>query len=71
MVIKIDWRILQERVVGMFVIKQAMEMQNKTFRLPMDLLERLTSLAESREISVNNLVCQCCEYALGISRFSQ
>ena len=40
-------------------------MMNKTFRLPVDLLERLTEVAKAQDVSVNNLVQQCCEYALG------
>ncbi len=49
----------------MFVVKKNSEMMNKTFRLPVDLLERLTEVAKSQDVSVNNLVQQCCEYALG------
>lgn len=49
----------------MFVVKKNSEMMNKTFRLPVDLLERLTEVAKAQEVSVNNLVQQCCEYALG------
>ena len=49
----------------MFVIKKNSEMINKTFRLPADLLERLTEVAKAQDVSVNNLVQQCCEYALG------
>ncbi|SFT53969.1 CopG-like RHH_1 or ribbon-helix-helix domain-containing protein, RHH_5 [Selenomonas sp. GACV-9] len=49
----------------MFIVKKNSEMMNKTFRLPVDLLERLTEVAKAQEVSVNNLVQQCCEYALG------
>ncbi|TYZ27777.1 hypothetical protein FZ041_10410 [Selenomonas caprae] len=49
----------------MFIVKKNSEMMNKTFRLPVDLIERLTQVAQSQEVSVNNLVQQCCEYALG------
>ena len=49
----------------MFVVKKNSEMMNKTFRLPVDLLERLTEVAKAQDVSVNNLVQQCCEYALG------
>ncbi len=48
----------------MFVVKQNSEMVNKTFRMPVELVERLTAVAKSQNISVNNLVQQCCEYAL-------
>lgn len=48
----------------MFVIRNGGEMVNKTFRLPRDLAERLHQLAKGQNISMNNLVVQCCEYAL-------
>ena len=48
----------------MFEVKQTDEMINKTFRLPVPLLEELTKVAEHEKVSVNNLVRQCCEYAL-------
>ena len=47
----------------MFKIKKT-ENVNKTFRLPLDLVKKLESLAQNREVSLNNLVIQCCEYAL-------
>lgn len=40
------------------------EMVNKTFRMPAELVERLNTVAQSQKVSLNNLVCQCCEYAL-------
>ena len=49
----------------MFVVKKNSEMVNKTFRLPVDLVQRLTEVARAQDVSVNNLVQQCCEYALG------
>ena len=48
----------------MFEVKQTEEMVNKTFRLPVPLLDELTKVAEHENVSVNNLVRQCCEYAL-------
>ena len=47
----------------MFKIQKT-EYVNKTFRIPKDLSERLSSTAQSEDISVNELVVQCCEYAL-------
>ncbi|MDR1167707.1 MAG: hypothetical protein LBK53_02290 [Heliobacteriaceae bacterium] len=47
----------------MFEVKKA-EMTNKTFRLPLELIERLYKIAQRKGISLNNLVKQCCEYAL-------
>ena len=47
----------------MFKIKKT-EHVNKTFRLPVDLVKKMESLAQSRGVSLNNLIVQCCEYAL-------
>ena len=48
----------------MFKIQQNEQTVNKTFRLPVKLMEELTRVAAEEKISVNNLVLQCCEYAL-------
>ena len=48
----------------MFKIQQNEQTVNKTFRLPVKLIEELTQVAAEEKISVNNLVRQCCEYAL-------
>lgn len=40
------------------------EMINKTFRLPLALVQRLQKVAQDKGVSLNNLVMQCCEYAL-------
>lgn len=37
---------------------------NKTFRMPLELVRKLEVLAQAKQISLNNLVVQCCEYAL-------
>ena len=47
----------------MFYVKKQ-EYVNKTFRLPIELVEQLSALAQSKNVSVNFLVLQCCEYAL-------
>lgn len=47
----------------MFTIKK-IEMVNKTFRLPIELVERLQTVAQQQGISLNNLVIQSCNYAL-------
>ncbi|MFI3301359.1 MAG: hypothetical protein R3Y28_08090 [Candidatus Gastranaerophilales bacterium] len=47
----------------MFKIKKP-EMINKTFRLPLELVQKLQKVALNQNISLNNLVLQCCEYAL-------
>ena len=40
------------------------KMINKTFRLPLELVQKLQTLAQNKGVSLNNLVMQCCEYAL-------
>lgn len=47
----------------MFQIKKT-EYVNKTFRLPVELVKKLEILAQEKGVSLNNLVSQCCEYAL-------
>lgn len=47
----------------MFEVKKT-EHVNKTFRMPADLVKRLEVLAQEKNISLNNLIVQCCEYAL-------
>ena len=47
----------------MFKIEKP-EMVNKTFRLPLELVERMQKIAQNEGVSLNNLVVQCCEYAL-------
>ena len=40
------------------------EFVNKTFRLPLSLVEELQELAQCKNMSLNQLVIRCCEYAL-------
>lgn len=40
------------------------EMTNKTFRLPKELVQELQVVAQNKKVSLNDLVRQCCEYAL-------
>ena len=47
----------------MFKIEKT-EMVNKTFRLPANLVSELQKIAQKENISLNNLVKQCCEYAI-------
>lgn len=47
----------------MFEIKKT-EYANKTFRLPVDLIEKMEKIAQEKGVSLNNLVVQCCNYAL-------
>lgn len=47
----------------MFII-QKNEASSKTIRMPNLLIEQLEEIAASEDISFNQLVVQCCEYAL-------
>ena len=47
----------------MFDVKKT-EMVNKTFRMPRTLIDELQVVAQKKGVSLNNLVRQCCEYAL-------
>ncbi|MGN1130111.1 MAG: toxin-antitoxin system HicB family antitoxin [Ruminococcus sp.] len=47
----------------MFKIKKE-EFVNKTFRFPLELVKKLEVLAQKENVSLNNLVVQCCEYAI-------
>ena len=46
----------------MFEIKKPQN-SNKTIRMPDDLIQKLQKLADENDISFNQLVIQCCEYA--------
>ena len=47
----------------MFEIKK-IDYINKTFRMPVDLVDKLEVLAQNNGVSLNNLIVQCCEYCL-------
>jgi len=47
----------------LFEVKKT-EYINKTFRMPVDLVKQLEILAQAKQVSLNNLIIQCCEYAL-------
>lgn len=47
----------------MFIV-QKQESTNKTLRMPDDLIEQLEEIATLENISFNQLVVQCCEYAI-------
>ena len=47
----------------MFEIKKNQN-SNKTIRMPNDLIDKIQTLADKNNISFNQLVVQCCEYAL-------
>ncbi len=47
----------------MFKIEKP-EMINKTFRLPLLLIQELQTIAQNKGISLNKLIEQCCKYAI-------
>ena len=40
------------------------EYVNKNFRMPLELVQALERLAQDERVSMNQLVIQCCHYAL-------
>ncbi len=47
----------------MFEVKKP-QSSNKTIRMPDDLIEKMQKIADKNNVSFNQLVVQCCEYAL-------
>jgi len=48
----------------MFKIQKGYDSESKTFRLPIELIEKLNVLATQNKISLNQLVIQCLTYAV-------
>lgn len=49
----------------MFTIKKdRVEYENKSLRLPLDLIAKVQTLADKNELSFNKVVIQCIDYAL-------
>ena len=46
-----------------FIIKKP-KSSNRTIRMPDELIEKMGRIASEQEISFNQLVVQCCEFAL-------
>lgn len=46
-----------------FIIKKQTS-SNRTVRMPDDLIEKISKLANDKGLSFNQLVIQCCEFAL-------
>ena len=47
----------------LFIVKKN-ESSNKTIRMPNELISKLEKIAHEIDISFNQVVIQCCEYAL-------
>ena len=50
--------------IRMFKIQKGYDHETKTFRLPIELIERLETLAAQNKLSLNQLVIQCLNYAV-------
>jgi predicted HicB family RNase H-like nuclease len=48
----------------MFRIRKGYDSESKTFRLPIELIEKLDILAAQNKLSLNQLVIQCLTYAV-------
>jgi len=48
----------------MFQIRRGYDSESKTFRLPIELIEKLDVLATQNKLSLNQLVIQCLNYAV-------
>lgn len=46
-----------------FIIKKPTS-SNRTIRMPDTLIEKITKLASEQDISFNQVVVQCCEFAI-------
>ena len=46
-----------------FIIKKP-KSSNRTIRMPDDLIEKISRIAAEQDISFNQLVVQCCDFAL-------
>jgi len=46
-----------------FIIKKPKSF-NRTIRMPEDLIDRMNEIAAAKGVSFNQLVVQCCEFAL-------
>ena len=47
----------------MFTVRKP-ESSNKTIRMPNTMIEEMEKIASQKNISFNQLVIQCCQYAL-------
>jgi len=47
-----------------FQIRKGHDSESKTFRLPIELIEKLNILATQNKLSLNQLVIQCLNYAV-------
>ena len=53
----------EREFMNMFEIKKP-QSSNKTIRMPDELIAEIEKIASDKDISFNQLVIQCCQYAL-------
>ncbi len=60
---KLKFSKIYTEVITLFKIEKP-EYINKTFRMPKELVEEMETVAQSKDVSLNQLVIQCCKYAM-------
>ncbi len=50
--------------MSLFKIKRGYNSLSKTFRLPVEMVEQLEKLSDDNNISLNQLIIQCLDFAL-------
>lgn len=53
-----------DKPVQRFEVRAKEEYVTKTFRLPETLITNMSKIAQNKGISLNELVHQCCDYAI-------
>lgn len=53
-----------EAIIMFSIKKDRVQYENKSLRLPVDLIEKIQELANKNDISFNKVVIQCIDYAL-------
>lgn len=48
----------------MFKVSRNEDTVNRTLRFPKSLLDKMTEIAQNENVSLNNFVIQCCNYAI-------
>lgn len=54
----------RSEVQNMFKVQKGYDRESKTFRLPIEMIEQMEKLAAENNLSLNQLVVQCLNYAL-------
>lgn len=57
-------KVIKNEPIERFEVKVKEEYVTKTFRLPEALMSKMSKIAQNKGISLNELVHQCCDYAI-------